>query len=76
MRTFGINEQEEEIVVKAQAVVKNPPAGYVALYPKSDGKWYKKDSEGTETLIEGVTGGGGSAAYDSDQNILAAQIFS
>lgn len=29
----------------------NPASGYNLLYPKSDGRWYSKDSSGIETLI-------------------------
>lgn len=37
----------------------NPPAGVRALYVKSDGKLYLKDSAGTESAVD-TTGGGGS----------------
>ena len=37
----------------------NPPAGWMRLYPKADGEFYKLDSAGVETPLGGGGGGGG-----------------
>jgi len=45
-----------EIQVVANSVTPTPPpAGYLALYAKSDGLWYVQDSAGAETLVGPVT---------------------
>lgn len=40
-----------------------PPANTSIIYPKSDGKWYRKDSTGTETELGAGVGGSKFSLY-------------
>jgi hypothetical protein len=44
-------DMEGELILKEQATPANPSATYHKLYPKSDGKFYQKDSSGTEKVL-------------------------
>lgn len=63
--TLEVPQMMKEIATPA-----TPPAGYVAIYPKSDGKYYILDDAGTETEL-GAGGGGGGGT-----DILGVQVFS
>lgn len=54
---FGFFRIEGGLEGKEYASPDTPGSGDSIIYPKSDGDWYKKDDEGTESLL----GGSGSA---------------
>jgi hypothetical protein len=37
----------------------SPPAGYSMIYPKTDGEWYVKKSDGTTSQVTNQSGGSG-----------------
>jgi len=57
---------EDELKMKEIATPSNPPSGYVKVYPKSNGKLYRKNSAGNEVEL-GAGGGGGGINYTADR---------
>lgn len=51
---------QQEILIKEIAAPTTPASGFVAIYPKADGKLYIKDDTGLETDLTAAGGGGGS----------------
>lgn len=44
-----------------------PPSGFQRMYPKTDGKWYAKNSSGVETEITNVAGGSGTPSGNNKE---------
>lgn len=54
----------DEIDVAEQATSPTtPPSGFQRMYPKTDGKWYAKNSSGIEREITNTIGGGGGLSF-------------
>jgi len=51
-----------------------PPAGYLSLYPKSDGLWYYQNSAGVETLLAG-SGVGDMIKATYDPTSVVGDVF-
>jgi len=49
-----------------------PPVGFLAVYPKTDGKWYYQDNSGVEHLLAGM---GDMLAVTYDPTAKAADAF-
>ncbi len=62
---------KQDFIIKQQAALSSdpsaPPAGYLILYPKTDGQWYSIDSSGVITQITNTA---------INNNPLSDQIFS
>lgn len=57
---------EGAIPIKEVAAPGTPPTGYVYVYPKSDGKIYRKDDTGAETELGGGASGHFTTAITQD----------
>lgn len=55
MRRQETNIEEVEL----SAHPSSPAAGYSTLYPKTDGEWYVKKSDGTTSQVTNQSGGSG-----------------
>jgi hypothetical protein len=55
---------QTNFIFKELTALDTPPAGYVAMGPKTDGHWYQRDSGGTEIDLTLGSGGG-------EANVLA-----
>lgn len=75
-QTLTNKKFDDAITQKAITTPASPSAGYLKLYPKSDGKLYKLDSSGVEAAIGSGSGGGGGALqwYESDLGPAPRQV--
>ena len=64
---------EKELVCVVMGTPATPSAGYVAIYIKSDGQLYRKDSSGLESLIS--SGGTSAPDYGMDLATRNLQCF-
>ena len=54
----SVQQHEQQMSVKEVAAPATPPAGYVYIYAKADGKLYIKDDTGAETDLTATAAGG------------------
>lgn len=64
----GTNTYDKETIMKEIASPSTPPAGYVALYAKTDSELYFKNDAGTETKVSNL----GNLAYTTKSTTYVA----